>query len=167
MLQASARDEDRERLENLKELVSLATEYDEKPPPSGIEELLTHAALESDQDTLRSQREGVALMTVHAAKGLEFPEVFVVGLEEGLFPSFASSSDHSHDEEEERRLLYVAMTRAKKRLWLSWAQSRMLFGSRSLQSPSSFLSEIDERYLAPAPLPQSDEDEPLRVIYLS
>ncbi len=167
MLQGSNREEDRERLENLKELVSLATEYDALPPPSGIEELLTYAALESDQDTLRAQREGVALMTVHAAKGLEFPEVFVVGLEEGLFPSSAGLSDPSRDEEEERRLLYVAMTRAQKRLWLSWAQSRMLFGSRSLQSPSSFLAEIDEQYLAPVPPLQPGGEEPLQVIYLS
>jgi len=165
MLEASKSEEDKERAENLKELVSLAAEYDHHAPPAGIEEMLAQAALESDQDTLRDNHEGVALMTVHAAKGLEFAEVFVVGLEEGLFPSYAGLNDASRDEEEERRLMYVAMTRAQKQLWLSWAQSRMLFGNRSVQAPSSFLSEIDPSYLEPV---QAEEEarEPLRVIYL-
>lgn len=135
-------DEDIERLENMRELVTLATRYDALPPGEGLEQLLTDAALASDQDELRDEHNAVRLMTVHAAKGLEFDYVFITGLEEGLFPH--GGFDEKRDEEEERRLFYVALTRARKKVFLVFASVRTIFGSRNATVPSSFLSDIDE-----------------------
>ncbi len=145
-------EEDKERLENVKELVSLAVgRYDELPSPEGIERLLEDAALATDQDELDARTEktknGVTLMTVHASKGLEFRYVFITGLEDGLFPHARSGTDSTHDEEEERRLFYVALTRAKEKVFLSYATTRTIFGRMSSQVPSEFLLEIDEEYL--------------------
>lgn len=128
--------------------MTLATRYDELDPEEGVEALLEDAALQSDQDEIKDKEEkdAVKLMTVHAAKGLEFPYVFVSGLEEGLFPH-ERLDDKGIDEEEERRLFYVALTRAGKRLWLSYANSRMIFGSSRVNIPSSFLSDIDSELL--------------------
>lgn len=141
-------EDDLERLENLRELVSLATRFDELDPEAGVEALLEQAALQSDQDELDEQaKEAARLMTVHAAKGLEFSHVFITGLEEGLFPHErldVSQSDH----EEERRLFYVALTRAKKRVWLSHAHTRAIFGQTVVNVPSSFLSDIDDAYIS-------------------
>lgn len=136
--------EDEERLGNLKELVSLAAKYDHLPPGEGVDKLLEEAALQSDQDELskREDRRGVKLMTVHASKGLEFPVVFVTGLEEGLFPQERSGKGDD-DPEEERRLFYVALTRAGEKAYLSFAASRRIFGSRSFTVPSTFVSEMD------------------------
>lgn len=147
-LKKEGTEEDLERLENLRELVTLATRYDEMGPEEGVEALLEDAALQSDQDEIKEKEEkdAVRLMTVHAAKGLEFPYVFVSGLEEGLFPH-ERLDDKGIDEEEERRLFYVALTRAGKRLWLSYAHSRMIFGSSRVNIPSSFLSDIDSELL--------------------
>lgn len=144
-MKKSGTEEDLERLENLRELVSLATRYDELGPEEAAEALLEDAALQSDQDELKEkgEKDAVRLMTVHAAKGLEFPYVFVTGLEEGLFPH-ERLDDRGIDQEEERRLFYVALTRAGKKLWLTYAHSRMIFGSSSVNIPSSFLSDIDE-----------------------
>lgn len=141
----SGTEDDLERLENLRELVTLATRYDEMSPETGVEALLEDAALQSDQDEIKDKEEkdAVRLMTVHAAKGLEFPYVFVTGLEEGLFPHErldAKGADH----EEERRLFYVALTRAGKKLWLTYANSRMIYGSSRVNLPSSFLVDIDQ-----------------------
>ncbi|PIR85087.1 hypothetical protein COU15_02850 [Candidatus Kaiserbacteria bacterium CG10_big_fil_rev_8_21_14_0_10_45_20] len=136
--------ENEERLENLKELVSVASKYDALPQGEGIQKLLEESALQSDQDELpvkKEDRPGVKLMTVHASKGLEFPVVFIVGLEEGLFPHERDGSDV--DTEEERRLFYVAITRARKIAYLSYALSRRIFGTRSIQTPSEFIMEID------------------------
>lgn len=143
-LKKSGTEEDLERLENLRELVSLATRYDELDPEAGVEGLLEDAALQSDQDEIKEKEEkdAVRLMTVHAAKGLEFPYVFVSGLEEGLFPH-ERLDDKGVDHEEERRLFYVALTRAGKKLWLTYANSRMIFGSTRVNLPSNFLSDID------------------------
>lgn len=147
-LKKSGTEEDLERLENLRELVSLATRYDELDPAEGIETILEEAALQSDQDEIKDKEEkdAVRLMTVHAAKGLEFPYVFVTGMEEGLFPH-ERLDDKGVDQEEERRLFYVALTRAGKKLWLTYAYSRMIFGSSSVNVPSSFLSDIEESLL--------------------
>ncbi len=141
----SGTEEDLERLENLRELVSLAVRYDELGPEEAVEALLEDAALQSDQDEIKEKEEkdAVRLMTVHAAKGLEFPYVFVSGLEEGLFPH-QRLDDKGVDHEEERRLFYVALTRAGKRLFLTYAHSRMIFGSSRVNIPSSFLADIDE-----------------------
>lgn len=134
--------EDTERLENLKELVTVATKYDGLEHGAGIEKLLEEAALQSDQDELALPKEGVKLMTVHAAKGLEFETVFVTGLEDGLFPHERDSGD-TVDEEEERRLFYVALTRAKKRAILTYAATRLVFGNRSVNTASEFITELD------------------------
>lgn len=136
-------DEDLERLENLRELVTLAIRYDTLPPEEGIAKLLEEAALASDQDELKEDRNAVKLMTVHASKGLEFDYVFVSGLEEGLFPHKSLSEDRI-DDEEERRLFYVALTRARKKVFMTFASTRTIFGSREMNIPSEFITDIDE-----------------------
>lgn len=139
-------EESAERLENLKELVTLALRYDNLPPEEGIEKLLEDAALASDQDELKEERDAVRLMTVHAAKGLEFDTVFIVGLEDGLFPH-GGRGNEGRDEEEERRLFYVALTRARKKLFLTFASARTIFGRREVTSPSPFIMDIDDKHL--------------------
>ncbi len=134
--------EEAERRENLRELVTVATKYDILPAPTGIERLIEEAALQSDQDELDQKKEGVKLMTIHAAKGLEFDTVFVTGLEDGLFPHERNESDRT-DDEEERRLFYVALTRAKRKAYLTYAITRRIFGTRSVNEPSEFMTEID------------------------
>lgn len=141
-------EDDLARLENLRELVTLAVRYDELPREEAIEQLLTDAALQSDQDELKEkeERDAVRLMTVHAAKGLEFPYVFITGLEEGLFPH-ERLDDHGVDHEEERRLFYVALTRAGKKVYLTFAHMRTIFGSKRVNIPSSFLEDIGAEHL--------------------
>jgi len=141
-------EEDLARLENLQELVTLANRYQELEPMEGIEALLENAALQSDQDELASSeaRDAVRLMTVHAAKGLEFPYVYISGLEEGLFPH-ERLDDRGIDHEEERRLFYVALTRAEKKVFLSYAHVRTIFGSQRVNIPSSFLNDIDSEHI--------------------
>lgn len=138
--------EGEERLENIRELVTLATKYDAMPQGEGIEQLLTDAALASDQDELQKDHNAVKLMTVHASKGLEFEHVFISGLEEGLFPH-ERLGEVKEDNEEERRLFYVAVTRARKKLYLTCAGMRTIFGNRQITIPSQFLSDIDDEYL--------------------
>ncbi len=143
-LKKTSSEEDLARLENLRELVTIATRYDDLGPEAGVEALLENAALQSDQDELqkKEERDAVRLMTVHAAKGLEFPYVFVTGMEEGLFPH--ERLDHKGvDHEEERRLFYVALTRAEKKVFLTYAHMRTIFGSQRVNVPSSFLKDID------------------------
>ncbi len=143
-------EEDAEHLGNVRELANLAAKYEDDEPPTGIERLLEEAALQSEQDELdiNQGKSGISLMTVHAAKGLEFDAVFVIGMEQGLFPSLRS--DESRDPEEERRLFYVALTRARKHLFLSYAYERTKYGTRENALPSEFLSDIDERLLGGA-----------------
>ncbi len=143
----SGTDEDTERLENMKELVTLATKYDELPSDEGVAKLLEDAALATDQDTLEKDHNAVKLMTVHAAKGLEFDYVFITGLEDGLFPH--ERLDESADDEEERRLFYVALTRACKKVFLTHALVRTVYGSQNLQAPSPFIDDIGDEHLAP------------------
>lgn len=137
------------RLANIQELIALSKRYDTLPPPEGAERILEEAALMSEQDNDRSPDSRVRLMTVHAAKGLEFPYVFISGMEEGLFPH-ARGISSPEEREEERRLFYVALTRAKEALVLSWALFRSVFGERQVNEPSSFLTDIPEELLAPA-----------------
>ncbi len=164
---SSGTEEDRERLENIKELATLALKYDSlenaKENAQGIEKLLEDASLASDQDSLIINSEqgesllknnAVKLMTVHASKGLEFKRVFITGLEDGLFPhqrrdkdSPASAQGFGEAQEEERRLFYVAITRAKEKLFLSFANFRAIFGSRIINTPSEFLSDIPANLL--------------------
>ncbi|MBQ3275255.1 UvrD-helicase domain-containing protein [Candidatus Saccharibacteria bacterium] len=123
----------KERINNLVVLADNASKYET------LEEFLADAALMSSADE-SSDKNSVTLMTLHASKGLEFPVVFLVGLEEGLFPS--SRAEEEGDIEEERRLAYVGMTRAMKNLFLTWAQSRFAFGGRNYTMPSRFLTEL-------------------------
>lgn len=137
--------ENQTRLDNLGELISAAAEYErneEEPTLSGFLEL---SALVSDVDNYDADADSVVLMTLHSAKGLEFPQVFLCGMEEGLFPSSRSMSDD--DIEEERRLCYVGITRAKRHLTLSHAAYRNRYGSGSYTMPSRFLEEIPMDYL--------------------
>lgn len=135
------------RLENIKELRSVAAEFPK------IDEFLENVALvEAQQDSdkhvaqSRIRKDAVTLMTLHAAKGLEFPTVFIVGMEEGIFPHSRSLMD-SGQLEEERRLAYVGITRAKERLYLSYASSRLYFGERLTNPPSRFITDIPEHLL--------------------
>ncbi len=132
-----------ERLENIRELVSLGTKYREYEPEAAIEHFFEDAALGSDQDELKDKEEfdAVRLMTIHSAKGLEFPYVFITGLEEGLFPHERLGEERT-DTEEERRLFYVALTRAEKKVFLSYAHIRTIFGTQRVNTPSSFLNDI-------------------------
>jgi DNA helicase-2/ATP-dependent DNA helicase PcrA len=141
---AEGSEEDRERFENIEELASVAARHDDQMGKEGIAAFLADAALASDQDELdQGEKTGVTLMTVHAAKGLEFGTVFVSGMEEGLFPHQGMGGEKDRDEEEERRLFYVAMTRAKERLILTLARIRKIYGSDFVSEPSSFLADID------------------------
>jgi DNA helicase-2/ATP-dependent DNA helicase PcrA len=140
--------DEQERLENMMELVTLAIKYDNLPQGEGIEKLLEDASLSSDQDTLmhneetRSSKGGVRLMTVHASKGLEFKYVFITGLEQDLFPHIKDRMKKSEDTEEERRLFYVAVTRAREKLFLSYASLRTIYGMKQVNNPSEFIYDI-------------------------
>ncbi len=149
-----------ERLENVKELVSLAARFDDLPNPEGLEGFLESAALASDQDELKEDANAVRLMTVHASKGLEFPHVFITGLEEGLFPYEREGGDEG-DKEEERRLCYVAITRARRKVFLTHASFRTVFGSKNATFPSQFLSDI-----SPELLENESPERIVRTIYL-
>ena len=169
----SGGEEELERLENLRELVTLATKYDIYPPEEGLEKLLADAALATDQDSLEKPTEAVKLMTVHASKGLEFSYVFITGLEQDLFPhSNIDGSKKSRAEmEEERRLFYVAITRAKEKLYLSFASVRTIFGSQKINTSSEFLSDIGEEFLEPVreegvDLKDTSDDSPKKTVYL-
>ena len=135
-----------ERLENLAELVTLATRYDLLGTEAGLEKLLEEATLMSDQDNIENAN-GVKLMTIHASKGLEFATVFVVGLEQGLFPSERDRGATGADAEEERRLMYVALTRARQKLYLTYASMRTIYGMRDVRMPSEFVLDIPEELI--------------------
>jgi len=138
-LKAENSDEAEARLENLQELVNAAVDYDEEGP-QGLRDFIDHSALVSDTDQYKGDVP-VTLMTAHSAKGLEFPVVFIVGLEDGLFPHSRSLADAS-DIEEERRLCYVAMTRAEKYLYVTHAVKRRVYGEELASEPSQFLNEM-------------------------
>ena len=144
--------ESAERLENLNELVNAATSFVHEAENDTLTEFLAHASLEAGEHQAGSGQDALQLMTVHAAKGLEFHTVFLSGLEEGLFPH-ENSLNETDGIGEERRLMYVAMTRARRRLYLSFAQSRMLHGQTRYNIASRFLHEIPEeclKWLQPA-----------------
>ncbi|MFA6971133.1 MAG: UvrD-helicase domain-containing protein [Gallionella sp.] len=135
-----------ERLENLKELVTAATLFVHENEDDSLTSFLTHASLEAGEHQAGDQDDALHLMTVHAAKGLEFNAVFICGLEEGLFPH-QNSQRVDGGLDEERRLMYVAITRARRRLYMSFAQRRMLNGQVSYGAPSSFLNELPDELL--------------------
>ena len=137
------------RLDNLDELISAARGFEQEWDDDGEMDVLTaflsHAALEAGEGQADDWEDCVQLMTLHSAKGLEFPVVFLAGLEEGLFPHRMSAEDPERLEEE-RRLCYVGMTRARERLFLSWAEKRRLHGSDNFCAPSRFLREVPEEF---------------------
>lgn len=160
------------RMENLTELVSAAEEFQEREGRASIAAFLDQAALVADADAVDDVAEAVKLMTVHVSKGLEFPVVFVTGLEDGLFPH-ARSKDDPSQMEEERRLMYVAMTRAGKLLFITHAETRRMFGVSQVNRPSIFLRDLPPETVereggegalldAPAPRPQKPRPAPAR-----
>jgi DNA helicase-2/ATP-dependent DNA helicase PcrA len=132
-----------ERLENIKELASLASNYDQYGM-DGMMLFLEHAALYESDVVNQNKGEGVTLMTVHAAKGLEWDTVFITGLEQFVFPHASEQYQSQDEREEERRLMYVAVTRAKRKLYTSYAQLRTIFGQKRVEAPSEFLYDIPE-----------------------
>jgi DNA helicase-2/ATP-dependent DNA helicase PcrA len=130
------------RTENLLELVGVAREYEETADEPTLSEFLQQISLYSDQDALSEEQSLVTLMTLHNAKGLEFRAVFLIGMEEGVFPHSRSLEEQGL--EEERRLCYVGLTRAKERLVLTHAAARSLWGSRGYNLPSRFLDELPQ-----------------------
>ncbi len=142
-LKASGNAEDAGRVENLQEFVTVAASFERRNPEAGLAEFLEHIALISDIDQAEELDGAVSLMTLHSAKGLEFPVVFIVGMEQGMFPHERSMGDE-FEMEEERRLCYVGMTRAEKMLYLSHAFHRTVFGETRRQIASRFLSDLPE-----------------------
>ena len=140
--------ENKSRYENLQTLLTAIKEFSirEDIEDNGLGTFLQEVSLLTDADTKNDSNNYVSLMTVHSAKGLEFPVVFVVGMEETLFPS-QMALDTREDIEEERRLFYVAVTRAKQKLFLSFAESRFQWGNISFNEPSRFIEEIESKYL--------------------
>ncbi len=140
-LKKQGTDEADNRIDNLKELCNAVSQFQDDNEESNLEAFLANAALASDLDNLQEGEEAVSLMTLHSAKGLEFPIVFLVGLEQGLFPNFRSLNDPL-GLEEERRLCYVGITRAQEQLFISYANERRLWGYREACLPSMFLKEL-------------------------
>lgn len=134
------------RLENLEEFKSITKSFEESKGIASLGEFLEEISLVSDVEEYKNNTNVVTLMTIHSAKGLEFDNVFLIGMEEGLFPH-ANCLDDAEELEEERRLCYVAVTRARKRLWLVNARSRMLYGKESYNMQSRFIDEIDKENL--------------------
>lgn len=145
-LENEGTDESLERLQNLMELVNAAQQFSEENEGASLSDFLNSSALASDLDTLQEGEGVVSLMTLHAAKGLEFPVVFLVGMEQGLFPNFRSLNDPMALEEE-RRLCYVGITRAQEQLFLTFAQSRRRYGGSEDTIPSQFLTELPPELL--------------------
>ena len=129
------------RIENLEEFKSITKNFEEKYGIISLDEFLDEISLVADVEEHKNDTEVVTLMTIHSAKGLEFNYVFIIGMEEGIFPHFNSLMDFNQIEEE-RRLCYVAITRAKQKLWIINAKRRMLYGKDSINPPSRFLSDI-------------------------
>ena len=134
------------RIQNLDELLTVAMEFEEEYAENSLNEFLESITLSSDVDNLQETDESVTLMTLHSAKGLEFPVVFLVGMEEGIFPGYKSIGEPK-ELEEERRLFYVGITRAKQYLYLTCAKHRTIFGSTSYNAISRFVKEIPEELL--------------------
>jgi DNA helicase II / ATP-dependent DNA helicase PcrA len=150
-------EEDRTRIENVQELYRAVVQFEEENEDATLNTFLASAALNSDTDSDKDENNQVTLMTLHASKGLEFPVVFLVGLEQGLFPSFRSLEDAAAIEEE-RRLCYVGITRAQDRLFISHARERRTYGHmREVSTPSIFLGELPRDYImttVPSALPE-------------
>ncbi|MEM8777955.1 MAG: 3'-5' exonuclease, partial [Cyanobacteria bacterium P01_G01_bin.49] len=146
-LKQKGTEEAENRLENIYELYSAIAQYQEENEDKSLQGYLTNASLASDLDNLEDGQEKVSLMTLHSAKGLEFPIVFLVGLEQGILPHVRSLSDPL-DLEEERRLCYVGITRAQEQLFITHARERFVWGSKETKIPSQFLKEIPEELIS-------------------
>ncbi len=134
------------RIENLEEFLTVAIEFEDETAENSLGEFLEGITLSSDIDEIEDEEDSITLMTLHSAKGLEFPVVFLVGMEEGIFPGYKSISEEK-ELEEERRLCYVGITRAKEHLFLTCAIQRTIFGSTSCNPVSRFVKEIPDEYL--------------------
>ncbi len=155
---ADGSEDGEERWANLLELRSVTTRYDDLSPEDALDRLLEETALVADQDSYEGDADAVTLITLHAAKGLEFPVVFIAGLEEGLFPH-SRALDDEKELEEERRLAYVGITRAKKRLFLSHAWRRTTWGMGHASLPSRFLLEIPAELMIGPDLAGAADDD--------
>jgi len=142
------------RIENLEEFLTVAIEFEEESAENSLSEFLESITLSSDIDTMEDETDKITLMTLHMAKGLEFPVVFLVGMEEGIFPSYKSIGEQK-ELEEERRLCYVGITRAKDYIYLTYAKTRTIFGSTSCNKISRFIEEIP-RELRDGPVGSDD-----------
>lgn len=145
LLRSQEKIESESRIENLEEFLSLTKDFDENAEVKTLEEFLARTSLETNMDEDEDEENAVVLMTLHSAKGLEFPVVFIPGMEEGIFPS--SMSLQENNEEEERRLCYVGITRAREKLYMTHAMSRTLYGKRGSNPISRFMSEIPEELI--------------------
>ena len=134
------------RIQNLEEFLTVAIEFEEESADNGLSEFLEGITLSSDVDSIEDAENSVTLMTLHSAKGLEYPAVFLVGMEEGIFPGYKSIGEPK-ELEEERRLFYVGITRAKRFLHLTCAKHRTIFGSTSYNATSRFIKEIPDNLL--------------------
>jgi DNA helicase-2/ATP-dependent DNA helicase PcrA len=143
------------RQENVRELLSVAKKYDEYDTMEALNLFLEEVSLASDADSIDQKQPAIHLMTIHSSKGLEFPVIFVIGLEEGIFPH-SRSAFSSQELEEERRLMYVALTRAKQKIYLLFADQRTIFGSTQINPPSRFVAEIPEHLVIEERLKRSD-----------
>ena len=150
------------RLENLKEFKSITKAFEERLGLVSLEDFLYEISLVNDKDEYSEARDKVSLMTVHSVKGLEFDIVFVIGLEEGIFPHM-NSLYSSYDVEEERRLCYVAITRAREKLYLFNARRRVLFGNEQINPPSRFLGEIDKDLLETNTVARKESEQKIDV----
>lgn len=157
-------EDEQDRIENMQEVATMAAQFNEEfsQDQTAMQTFLQEVALASDQDTI-TDTGGVQLMTVHAAKGLEFPRVWICGLEDGLFPQ--NRDDRAGIDEEERRLFYVALTRAQKKVVLSYAQSRRMYGSREWNQVSPFLDHISDDLLINETQPGQEAESPDEVIF--
>ena len=165
-LQAEETEEAKARLENIDELLNKITAYELEAEEPSLEELLEEIALVADVDSLNETDNKVVLMTLHSAKGLEFPYVFLAGMEDGIFPSYMTIISDDRDElEEERRLCYVGITRAKEKLYLSAAKHRMMHGRTQFNKVSRFVSEIPEDLLEIEDKMSFREKDPQRSLF--
>ena len=147
-LEREPKPENESRVENLKEFIGVAKDFEKSGEIPNVENFLSHISLISDIDSADIELDRVTLMTLHSAKGLEFPIVFMAGMEEGLFPH-ARTLMEPDEMEEERRTCYVGITRAQRKLYMTYARSRMIYGRTTTYLPSHFLAEIPDEYIEP------------------
>ena len=160
-LEVEDTEESKNRIANLEEFLNVAIEFEKENVENTLSEFLEGITLSSDLDNMEETEDSITLMTLHSAKGLEFPVVFLVGMEEGIFPHMNSLMDAS-ELEEERRLCYVAITRAKKKLYLLNARQRMLFGKEQINPVSRFIREIDSSLLKTSEPEVKEEKAPIQ-----